>query len=93
MKQRTSFAGDFPRCTDLATYMRWRRAIWDNKVPPEKELGAGFCEDCTPEFKAERMAQGRCENPRVRFVVWEGFVSGCALTTEEIEARGLKEVQ
>jgi len=29
-----------------------------------------YCLDCTKEYKAEMMCEGRCEHPETRFVVW-----------------------
>ncbi len=87
------FSGDHPRCATPEDYKLWRRSVWDHKVPPEKALRAGFCEDCTPEYQAKMKAQGKCENPHVRFVLWDGFVSGCALTDAEIDEMGLEVVE
>lgn len=38
---------------------------------------AGFCTDCTEEYKNRMLAAGRCEHPDVRFAPDEhGFIQG-----------------
>ena len=43
-------------------YMHWKR------VSLEAHLHRGVCADCTPEFKEQMLAEGRCDHPETVFV-------------------------
>lgn len=34
----------------------------------------GYCIDCTPDFKSEMLAQGRCAHPETRFVIYKNEI-------------------
>ena len=63
------FSGPVPLCTAAATYKEW-------KALARGAMVAGFCTDCTGEYKRKMMAQGRCENPTVKFKFEEDFITG-----------------
>lgn len=50
----------FPRCATREQYRHWR------SIHPTAGV-AGFCEDCTPEFKHEKSLKGLCDYPEVLF--------------------------
>lgn len=54
-----------PACSTPEEAAEW--AV-NAKRATESKLDAGFCSDCTPEYQATMITQGRCENPNVRFV-------------------------
>ena len=56
------FAGIVPKCTDKEAY-RW----WLGETGLTNKSRNNFCRDCTPQYQAERMAEGRCENTDVVF--------------------------
>jgi len=72
-----SFFGT-PMCTDKETYAAWREAA-RKSFPGE----AGFCTDCTPDYQAEMIAAGRCENPWIKFDYQEGDAPPSSTLTEE----------
>lgn len=61
-----SFFGT-PMCADRQTYAEWHD--YARRSPPGE---AGFCTDCTPEYQARMIAEGRCENPWIEFEMHEG---------------------
>lgn len=63
-----------PACTDPEKAAEW--AVAAKKVV--QKLRYGFCEDCTPDYQAEMISKGRCENPGVQFVQSiEDGIRGC----------------
>lgn len=72
-----SFFGT-PMCTDKETYAAWREAA-RKSFPGE----AGFCTDCTPDYQAEMITAGRCENPWIEFDYQEGDAPPPSTLTEE----------
>lgn len=60
-----SFFGT-PLCTDKATYAEWHEAA--RRSPPGE---AGFCTDCTPEYQARMIEEGKCENPWIKFELYD----------------------
>ena len=55
-----------PACFDSAEqWDGWR--LLARIVPPNQKNG--FCEDCTPSYKAEMVKQKRCMYRGVRFVI------------------------
>jgi hypothetical protein len=69
----TSFSGPVPKCCDKKHFLLWLEAARNYKPAPK----VGFCEDCTAEYQADMIEQGRCENVHVWFTVDEdGFEHG-----------------
>jgi len=54
-----------PDCTDDESFADWLRMRTGKR--PDFIPRIGFCEDCTPAFKAAMVAKGLCSNPQVRF--------------------------
>lgn len=72
-----SFLGT-PMCTDKETYAEWREAA-RKSFPGE----AGFCTDCMPEYQEQMIAEGRCENPWIKFDYQENDIPPSSTLTEE----------
>jgi len=61
MKIRVVFEGT-PRCANSTEeYEEWRRFSRFQFLP------AGFCTDCTPDYKCKMMREGRCDYPEIEF--------------------------
>ena len=58
---KPTFKFDVPLCATRSQYVAWLEA---EKLYPAR---FGFCTDCTPGYQAQMKAEGRCENPSVRF--------------------------
>jgi hypothetical protein len=52
----------FASAQQYKEYLHWKR------LSLETHLHRGVCADCTPEFKEEMMAKGRCDHPETVFV-------------------------
>jgi putative SOS response-associated peptidase YedK len=63
-----------PPCFDtLKQYQGWQRAAWETGL----NARFGFCEDCTPNYKAEMLNRRRCIRPDSGFREDEdGFPAG-----------------
>lgn len=61
---RTRFESSVPKCATRSEYLWWK--VIARAHPPSKN--AGFCEDCTIEFKNKKINEGKCENPDIIFV-------------------------
>ena len=63
-----------PMCASRGELNGWKKAA---KLCGGLTLRAGFCTDCTPDFKRKSMANSVCNNPHIVFSVDEdGFVEG-----------------
>lgn len=63
---RPRFAEIMPKCCpNEETLTGWLIAA-DSRIIPKPKCG--FCTDCLPDFQSRMKAEGRCENPSVRFV-------------------------
>lgn len=70
----TSFKGVVPKCSSREDFMLWK--LEARKIPPSKTVG--FCEDCTPEFKAKHIKTFTCENPLIVFEPNQSdYIDGC----------------
>lgn len=56
-----------PDCFDNAT--AYRQYMWFIKEAASPK-DRNYCLDCNPEHKSKMLAEGRCEHPETRFVVW-----------------------
>lgn len=84
----TSFAGPTPNCTDYPTYRLWKIAAFSYRPEPK----VGFCADCTPEYQAEMIKDGRCENQWIIFKKDEhGFLCGAIPSIQQQELALKKE--
>lgn len=54
-----------PICFTRPQYSEWLSAA--RKAPPTQSNG--YCQDCTPQYKARMMTQGLCAHPGVQFKV------------------------
>ena len=84
--------GTHPLCfKDSKQYTQWMLLL---QMSGESKR-AGYCLDCTPEYKHEMMACGRCEHPETRFMLrsdphhedsleWVG-VSGNSIYRDRLE--------
>lgn len=71
---QTSFKGVVPKCSSREDFYNWKAEA--RKVPPSKTVG--FCEDCTPEFKAKHITTFTCENPLIVFEKNQSaYIDGC----------------
>ena len=57
------YHGVAPRCTTQGTFDEW----WKEARKIREDAEVTFCTDCTPEFQAENIATGRCENAYIKF--------------------------
>ena len=51
---------------------QYRDYVWLMRGASEPK-DTGVCLDCSPEYKARMMAEGRCEHPETKFVIWRGI--------------------
>jgi hypothetical protein len=69
----TSFSGPVPKCSTKEQYLLWREAARQYSPAPK----VGFCEDCTAQYQAAMIEQGRCQNTHVWFTTDDdGFEHG-----------------
>jgi hypothetical protein len=62
-----------PKCADEYIVVEWLLAADSTHLKPP---GTGFCTDCTKEYQARMIKEGRCENPNVVFMVQRQSVYG-----------------
>ena len=81
MKKPPPFYWEIPECTNEEEYAIWEKL---NKLKPAGING--FCTDCTPEYQAQMIEEGRCNRP---FVVFEpdetGFIVGVVPLSEYVD--------
>ena len=63
---KLEFDGDFPRCfNSKEEFKAWVQAARGSSPR------AGFCTDCTKEYQARMVKEGRCQYPEVEFYDFE----------------------
>lgn len=67
-------ADEYPSCfSSKRQYATWQASALLTGVTERN----GYCTDCLPEFKRDRLREGRCAHPDVTFHVDEdGFIEG-----------------
>lgn len=66
---QSATTGDAPKCFTKPQWDAWRAMARFSKPRPID----GYCEDCTPEYQREMIAEGRCAFPQTRFMDDEGY--------------------
>ena len=61
-----------PTCVSREAFFHWREMA----DTIDKKDQAGFCADCMPGFQEDMKAQGKCNNPHVRFKSLQGTIFG-----------------
>ena len=62
-RPREIYHGRAPSCTTQDAFDAW----WTVARLIREDGEVTFCHDCTPEFQAENIAIGRCENAYIKF--------------------------
>ncbi|NBW12325.1 MAG: hypothetical protein EBR82_30270 [Caulobacteraceae bacterium] len=75
-KKQVTFGSPMPKCwpiEEIKNFNLWKDAARISMVNQKSSV----CEDCTPEYQARMIDEGKCENPEVVFDVDEdGFIFG-----------------
>jgi hypothetical protein len=64
--------GRRPSCFSIAQWDGWSTAARDAIAAQNGALPAGPCTDCTPQYQARMIREGRCEHPDTLFSVRAG---------------------
>lgn len=56
-----------PTCFESAAQYRDYVTLMRQAAEP---FDSSYCLDCTPEYKSQMLAEGRCNHPETRFVIW-----------------------